>query len=111
MGKERVREELQYIPAQLKLMVYMRESYECPACKHTDSPYIIKTVAPRSLMNHSLASPSSVAYVMYQKYMQGVPLKRQEKIGREWESCYQGRLWLIGSSAARKSTLCLLPIT
>lgn len=82
MGKERVREELQYIPAQLKLMVYMRESYECPACKHTDSPYIIKTVAPRSLMNHSLASPSSVAYVMYQKYMQGVPLKRQEK---DWE--------------------------
>ena len=33
-------------------------------------------------MNHSLASPSSVAHVMYQKYMQGIPLYRQEK---DWE--------------------------
>lgn len=33
-------------------------------------------------MNHSLASPSTVAHVMYQKYMQGIPLYRQEK---DWE--------------------------
>jgi len=30
-------------------------------------------------MNHSLASPSSVANVMYQKYVNSVPLYRQEK--------------------------------
>ena len=33
-------------------------------------------------MNHSLASPSSVANVMYQKYVNSVPLYRQEK---DWE--------------------------
>ena len=33
-------------------------------------------------MNHSLASPSSVANVMYEKYVNSVPLYRQEKI---WE--------------------------
>lgn len=33
-------------------------------------------------MNHSLASPSSVAQVMYQKYVNSVPLYRQEK---DWE--------------------------
>lgn len=82
IGKEYVREELQYIPAQLKIIKYFRESYECPKCKHTDKPYIIKTIAPTPLMNHSLASPSSVAHVMYQKYVQGVPLYRQEK---DWE--------------------------
>ena len=82
IGREVVRQELQYIPSQLKLVKYVREAYECPACKHTDNPYIIKTVAPTSLMNHSLASPSSVAHVMYQKYMQGIPLYRQEK---DWE--------------------------
>lgn len=82
IGREYVREELQYIPSQLKIIRYVRESYECPKCKHTDKPYIIKTLAPTSLMNHSLASPSSVAYVMYQKYVQGVPLYRQEK---DWE--------------------------
>lgn len=38
--------------------------------------------APRSLMNHSLASPSAVAYAIYQKYVNAVPLYRQEK---DWE--------------------------
>jgi len=33
-------------------------------------------------MNHSLSSPSSVANVMYQKYVNSVPLYRQEK---DWE--------------------------
>lgn len=83
IGKETVREELEYIPAQLRIIRYVRISYECPKCKHTDSPYIIKSLAPTSLMNHSLASPSSVANVMYQKYVNSVPLYRQEK---EWES-------------------------
>lgn len=83
LGRTFVREELQYIPAQLKRLVYVQESYECPSCKHTDKPYIIKTLAPKSLMNHSLASPSSVAHVMYQKYVQGLPLYRQEK---DWEA-------------------------
>lgn len=79
MGKNVVREELQYIPSQLKVIRYIQHSYECPKCKHTDRPFIAKAHTPTSVMNHSLASPSSVAYVMYQKYVQGVPLYRQEK--------------------------------
>ena len=82
LGKEIVRDELQYIPAKLKIIRYVRYSYECPACKHTDHPVIMKAPVPTSLMNHSLATPSSVAWVMYQKYVQAVPLYRQEK---EWE--------------------------
>ena len=31
-------------------------------------------------MKHSLASPSTVAYIMTQKYVDGLPLARQEKI-------------------------------
>ena len=79
LGKEVVREELEYIPAQLRIVKYVRFSYECPKCKHTDRPYIIKAGVPTSLMNHSLASPSSVANVIYQKYVNGIPLYRQEK--------------------------------
>lgn len=82
MGKEVVREELEYIPAKLQIVRYIRMSYECPECKHTDNPYIFKAIAPKSLMNHSLASPSSVANVMYQKYVNAMPLYRQEK---DWE--------------------------
>ena len=82
LGKETVREELEYIPAKLQIVRYVRMAYECPKCKKTDTPFIMKANTPTSLMNHSLASPSSVANVMYQKYVNSVPLYRQEK---EWE--------------------------
>ena len=82
MGKEFVREEIEFIPSSLKVLRYYRLTYECPKCKHTDKTYIIGALAPTSLMNHSLASPSSVAHVMYQKYVNSVPLYRQEK---DWE--------------------------
>ena len=82
LGKETVREELEYIPAQLRIVRYVRWTYECPQCKHTDKRFIVKAAVPSSLMSHSLASPSSVARVMYQKYVNSVPLYRQEK---DWE--------------------------
>ena len=91
IGTETVREELEYIPAKLRIVRYVRMSYECPKCKHAEHPYIKKALTPSSLMNHSLASPSSVANVMYQKYVNSVPLYRQEK---EWE-----RLGLVLSRA------------
>lgn len=82
VARQFVRDELQYIPSRLKIIRYMRMVYECPQCKHSDKPVMFRTLAPTSLLNHSLASPSSVAYVMYQKYVQGIPLFRLEK---EWE--------------------------
>lgn len=82
LGKETIREELQFIPASLKIIRHVKTIYECPKCKHTDHPYITSPVSPTSLMSHSLASASSVAYVMYQKYVNAVPLYRQEK---DWE--------------------------
>ena len=82
LGKQVIREELEYIPAKLQIVRYIQTVYECPRCKHTEHPFIIKAPTPTSLMNHSLASPSSVAHVMYQKYVNSVPLYRQEK---DWE--------------------------
>ena len=82
LGAKFVREELEYIPAKLRIVRYVQTVYECPKCKHTAYPYIMKATTPSSLMNHSLASPSSVANVMYQKYVNGMPLYRQEK---DWE--------------------------
>ena len=76
IGKETVREELEYIPAKLQIVRYVRWSYGCLSCKRTGQPYIVKALTPTSLMNHSLASPSSVANVMYQKYVNSIPLYR-----------------------------------
>lgn len=82
IGFTKVRDEIQYIPAQIKIIRYMQQACECPVCKHSDHPYIYKAAVPKSLMNHSLASAGSVAHVMYQKYVNAVPLYRQEK---DWE--------------------------
>jgi transposase len=82
IGKETVREELQYIPAQLNIIRYVQLAYGCSDCKKKGNPYIRKAPTPTSLMNHSLASPSTVANVMYHKYVNSIPLYRQEK---DWE--------------------------
>ena len=39
---------------------------------------IVGAETPSPLLKHSLASPSTVAYVMYQKYVNSIPLYRQE---------------------------------
>ena len=48
--------------------------------KDTGFAHIVTTKTPPPLMKHSLASPSTVADVMTKKYVDGVPLARQEKI-------------------------------
>lgn len=78
LGKQFIREEIQYIPAQLKILKYYRKVYECPSCKHKDKPVMAAAVISPSLLNHSIVSSDSVAW----GYVQGVPLYRQEK---DWE--------------------------
>jgi len=83
IGTEVVREEIEYIQPSVNIIRYVRKTYECQKCKHTDHRYIIKGGVPAALMNHSLASASSVANVMYQKYVNAVTLYRQEK---DWKA-------------------------
>lgn len=82
IGFTKVRDEIEYIPAKVRILRYMQQACECPKCKHTAHPFIRKADIPSSILNHSLASPSSVSQVMYQKYVNSIPLYRQEK---DWE--------------------------
>ena len=82
MGKELIRTEVQFIPAQLKIIDHVRESFECRPCRKEQRFYIEKPPVPQPVLPHSLASASSVAHVMVQKYGQALPLYRQEK---EWK--------------------------
>ena len=82
IGFVKARDEIEYIPAKVQIIRYMQQACECPTCKHTVRPFIKKAAVPRSVLNHSLASPSSVSYVTYQKYVNSIPLYRQEK---DWE--------------------------
>jgi len=85
IGKEDIRHEMEYIPAKVKIKKYISLHYGCPECKNTDEPYIIKgQLEKKPLMKHSLASPSAVAWTMYQKYANGMPLYRQEKDWKQY---------------------------
>ena len=84
IGKEVVRQEIEYVPAKLKLVNYVRNIYKCEKCgtegSKKETSTIIKTKTPRALLAHSFASASLATEVIYQKYYMGVPLYRQEKV-------------------------------
>ena len=79
IGREKVRSELMIIPAQIFIIDYYREVYKCKACEElSDTAKIIKADVPVPVMKKSMAAPATVAFVMAEKYQNGVPLYRQE---------------------------------
>ena len=81
IGKKFVRSEMLVIPRQVKILEYYTVTYACDRCeKDTGFAHMKSVHAPAPLMKHSLASASSVADVMTKKYVDGLPLARQEKI-------------------------------
>lgn len=84
IGKEVVRQEIEYIPAKLVLKNYVRYVYKCRSCgtdgAEKDTTTIVKTKTPTALLSHSFVSPSLATEVIYQKYYMGAPLYRQEKM-------------------------------
>lgn len=75
-----VRKELTIIPAEVKVVEHKRFVYSCRQCEQDGlSTPIITAPMPASVFPKSLASPSIMAYVMTQKYVDGLPLYRQEK--------------------------------
>jgi len=82
VGEEFVRSELEFIPAQVRVIDYYRETLECRACRKNDKPYMEKAEVPAPVILHSLASPSTLAWIMHQKFVNALPLYRQEA---EWQ--------------------------
>lgn len=81
VGKKLAYQKIVMIPQQVKLLRYFTCTYACDHCeKVTGFARMVSTVAPPPLLKHSLASASTVADVMTKKYVDGLPLARQEKI-------------------------------
>ena len=80
IGEEFVRRELEIVKPSIKVIEYYSISYGCPKCK-TDAeiPYIVKGRNGHVHMLHGMASAGTVAWVMYQKYHNSLPLYRQER--------------------------------
>jgi len=79
MSKE-TRRELKIIPAQVNVVEHVRYIYSCRNCEKTaiDVP-IKKAKMPNPVIPNSVASPSTIAYIMTQKYKMAAPLYRLEQ--------------------------------
>lgn len=75
-----VRQELKIIPAQVKVVRHVRYVYSCRSCEQDEiQTPIVTAPMPKPAFPNSLASPSAVAFIMNQKYVEGMPLYRQEQ--------------------------------
>ena len=82
IGAEFMRRELEFIPAKLKVIEYYSRNYNCPTCEEDEVKHFFKASDWHKHRLHGMASASTIAWVMYQKYCNAIPLYRQEK---DWE--------------------------
>lgn len=75
-----IRQELKVIPAQVKIVKHVRYIYACRRCEREEiNTPIVTAPMPSPVFPGSLASPSAMAYIMSQKYVESMPLYRQEQ--------------------------------
>lgn len=83
IGSYAVREELEFIPAQLKRHVHYQHAYKCVDCSIQGAgDKIIKAPVPKAPMDNSLGSASIIAQSIHQKFELKVPAYRQEE---DWQ--------------------------
>lgn len=74
------RRELEIIPAQVKVIEHVREVYSCRRCERENTSVpVLKAPLPAAVIKGSVASASSIAHIMVQKYANALPLYRQEQ--------------------------------
>jgi transposase len=71
---EAVSEQLDIIPAQIRVLRHIRPQYACPCCKQ--GVHIAPVHA--QLLPKSMASPAFLAHIATAKFVDGIPLYRQE---------------------------------
>lgn len=75
-----IRKELKVVPPQVSVVEHVRYVYTCRHCeKEAIKTPIVTAPMPAPALPGSIASPSSLAYIMTQKYVDGLPLYRQEQ--------------------------------
>jgi transposase len=72
---EDVSEILEYVPASLKVIQYIRPKLACACCDR-----IVQAAAPSRPIERSVAGPGLLAHVLTSKYCDHLPLYRQSQI-------------------------------
>ncbi len=69
-------EQLDIIPAKVKVLRHLCQKYACPCCKS----YVVSAKKPKQPIEKSIASPGLLAHIVTGKYADALPLYRQVSI-------------------------------
>jgi transposase len=85
IGEEKS-EQLEFIPAQVKVIEHIRPKYACRHCEREGTEVKIRIApVPASPIPKSIATPSLLAQVITSKYQYALPLYRQEQMFQQFE--------------------------
>jgi len=73
---EDISEQFEIIPATLRVLVHKRLKYRCPCCEG----HLVRAPMPPQPIPKSIASPGLLAYIVVSKYLDALPLYRQEQM-------------------------------
>lgn len=89
IGKEKIRDELVYVPEKLFVRRHFAEVVKCTSCgkdevrdenlPDIEDCMIRQSFVPAPMIPHSYCSPELLAHIVYEKYCNAVPLERQAK--------------------------------
>ncbi|MGL5085843.1 MAG: IS66 family transposase [Clostridium sp.] len=72
--------ELRIKPVEVEVVKHITYAYACRDCEKNDVQVPIqKSKAPKAVIEKSIASPSLIGHIMADKYLNGLPLYRQEQ--------------------------------
>ena len=78
---EEVSEQLDVIPAQLRVIRHIRPKYACKSCEglETEGGPVKIAPPPKQIIEKSIASPGLLAQIVTAKFVDSLPFYRQEK--------------------------------
>ena len=83
MGED-VSEQVEFIPAQIRVIKHVRPKYSCRMCEREGTSVAIQIAdVPPSIIPKSMATPSLLAQIVSNKMHYGLPLYRQENMFSE----------------------------
>ena len=111
MGEE-VSEQIEFVPAKIRVLRNVRLKYSCRQCETNGTKVDIKIAdVPPAVIPKSMATPSLLAQIISSKMHYGMPLYRQEKLfneaGIELSRQTMSR-WLITCAQKLKPLLALM---
>lgn len=90
IGREKIRDELVYVPEQFYIRRHIAEVIKCPVCgmdetrdtaseEDIEKCHVRRADIPAPMIPHSFCTPELLAHIAYEKYCKAVPLTRLEK--------------------------------